>query len=256
MKQKQFTLIIAIMLLSFSLFAENNMGQGGSYDGAAMDTSSVTDMGDQALPVTLSSFTATYTDGLPKLNWVTQSESNNLGWNIYRSDDNEFSQATQLNDQYFAGAGNSAIPTYYDYYDEELLNFGNEYYYWLESISTSSESEFHGPISFLLSDEQPQDETPEITDVFGLYPNYPNPFNPSTTISFALATGGNCALEIYDVKGSKVNDLFSGQVNSKELKSLVWDGTDNNGKPVAAGIYFYKLTSGEFVQNRKMILMK
>jgi len=87
--------------------------------------------------------------------------------------------------------------------------------------------------------------------------NYPNPFNPSTTISFEISNEQNeqIKLEIYNLKGQKIKQLISDQLSAGQ-HSIVWNGTDDNDKPVSSGIYFYKLESGSTSQTKKMILMK
>ncbi len=84
--------------------------------------------------------------------------------------------------------------------------------------------------------------------------NYPNPFNPSTTISFELATenNDNTRIEIYNLKGQKVKE-FS---NLRNQTSVTWNGDDDNNQPVSSGIYFYKLKSSSYSSTRKMILLK
>jgi len=87
--------------------------------------------------------------------------------------------------------------------------------------------------------------------------NYPNPFNPSTTISFNLTTEftENTELLIYNLKGQKIKKL---EVRNLKIgiNNFVWDGSDQNNKPVSSGIYFYKLKSGEIEISRKMLLLK
>lgn len=85
--------------------------------------------------------------------------------------------------------------------------------------------------------------------------NYPNPFNPETTISFDMPANGKAKLDIYNVKGQLVKSLFNG-VASFGRTSLVWDSTDNGGKAVSSGIYFYRLTTENHSESRKMMLMK
>ena len=85
--------------------------------------------------------------------------------------------------------------------------------------------------------------------------NYPNPFNPTTTISFSIQNNRNLELSIYNIKGQKVKLLISDQLLAGQ-HSVVWDGRDDNNKPVGSGIYFYKLKAGDFQRVRKMILMK
>lgn len=85
--------------------------------------------------------------------------------------------------------------------------------------------------------------------------NYPNPFNPTTTINYSIAAEGNTELAVYNIKGQKVRTLIDENKESGHYK-VVWDGTDNNKKQVSSGIYFYKLTTGKKVLNKKMLLLK
>ncbi|MFO7895307.1 MAG: C25 family cysteine peptidase [Candidatus Cloacimonadales bacterium] len=93
---------------------------------------------------------------------------------------------------------------------------------------------------------------PLVTELQG---NYPNPFNPTTTIRYALSSVENVNLEIYNIKGQKVKTL----VNSEQeagYHSVTWSGANNHNKQVASGIYFYKFQAGSTVSMRKMIMMK
>ncbi len=88
-----------------------------------------------------------------------------------------------------------------------------------------------------------------------LYSAYPNPFNPSTTLGFNLKEGGDVSLDIYNQKGQKVQTLVQGSLNAGEHE-VVWNGTDDNGRKVSSGLYFYRLRSGKYSSTRKMIMMK
>ncbi|MEE9442394.1 MAG: FG-GAP-like repeat-containing protein [candidate division Zixibacteria bacterium] len=85
--------------------------------------------------------------------------------------------------------------------------------------------------------------------------NYPNPFNPSTTIGYNLVQGGHVKLEIFNISGQRIVSLVN-EEKEAGLHSVVWDGKDSSGRQVASGIYFYRLEAGEFSDTRKMILMK
>jgi hypothetical protein len=86
--------------------------------------------------------------------------------------------------------------------------------------------------------------------------NYPNPFNPETTISFFTAEDAkNSELVIYNLKGQEVKTLVNKVLPAGE-HSVVWDGKDDNNKPVSSGIYFYKLKASDFQKVKKMLLMK
>ncbi|MDD3535967.1 MAG: T9SS type A sorting domain-containing protein [Candidatus Cloacimonetes bacterium] len=88
-----------------------------------------------------------------------------------------------------------------------------------------------------------------------LNPNYPNPFNPETNISFDMPKAGAAKLEIYNVKGQLVKSLFDGTAQYGR-NSLVWNGMDNRGNKVPSGIYFYRLSTEGKSETRKMMLMK
>ncbi|MDD4232210.1 MAG: FlgD immunoglobulin-like domain containing protein, partial [Candidatus Cloacimonetes bacterium] len=85
--------------------------------------------------------------------------------------------------------------------------------------------------------------------------NYPNPFNPNTTIAFELARAQNVSLDIFNVKGQKVRNLRSGFMAAGN-HSIAWDATDDFGKALASGLYFYRLQSNQSTFTRKMLLMK
>ncbi len=88
-----------------------------------------------------------------------------------------------------------------------------------------------------------------------LYQNYPNPFNPNTTIQFDLADAGRVELQVFDARGKLVATLVSGE-QSAGRQLVDWDGTDNRGRQVSSGIYFYKLSTNDFTRTRKMVLLK
>ncbi len=94
---------------------------------------------------------------------------------------------------------------------------------------------------------------------FELYQNYPNPFNPSTKVRFQIPRGdrsefGLIELTIYNALGEVVKTLASGKMNPGSYV-YTWDGTDNSGKPVAGGVYFYRLRAGKYSAVRKMLLL-
>jgi hypothetical protein len=86
--------------------------------------------------------------------------------------------------------------------------------------------------------------------------NHPNPFNPSTEISFVLPQSAHCTIEVFNISGRKIKTLLNEPVAGEELTSVLWQGDDAQGKPVASGIYFYKMRAGKYTATKKMILMK
>ena len=100
------------------------------------------------------------------------------------------------------------------------------------------------------------DENLTIPTQFALHQNYPNPFNPSTQISFDIPAGSELvSLNIYNILGKKVSTLLNNVVNPGKHK-IEWNAKDNEGNPVASGIYFYELSSSSFTARKKMLLIR
>ncbi|MDD3235611.1 MAG: T9SS type A sorting domain-containing protein, partial [Candidatus Cloacimonetes bacterium] len=85
--------------------------------------------------------------------------------------------------------------------------------------------------------------------------NYPNPFNPSTTIQFSLKEKSQVNMDIYNISGQKVRSLVNSLMPSG-THNIHWNGQDNSGKAVSSGVYFVKMNSGKYTSTKKMILMK
>ncbi|MBU78482.1 MAG: hypothetical protein CMG28_03535 [Candidatus Marinimicrobia bacterium] len=94
-----------------------------------------------------------------------------------------------------------------------------------------------------------------IPETFALHANYPNPFNPSTTISYDLPEQAQVTLKVYDMLGKQIKTLVN-QSQDAGNRTAVWNGTDNLGRQVSAGVYLYQIQAGEFSQTRKMLLLK
>ena len=94
-----------------------------------------------------------------------------------------------------------------------------------------------------------------ISQEFIIYDNYPNPFNPSTNISYLISNGEYVSINIFDVNGGKVIELFN-NYRSAGIYSIDWNGQNERGVQVSAGVYLYSIEAGEFRQTKKMILLK
>jgi len=90
---------------------------------------------------------------------------------------------------------------------------------------------------------------------FSLNQNYPNPFNPSTTINFTISEAGSVQLKIYNIEGQLVKSLLNERKTAGEY-SVKWNGTNNSGNKISSGVYFYKLTSNNISETKRMILLK
>ena len=85
--------------------------------------------------------------------------------------------------------------------------------------------------------------------------NYPNPFNPTTTISFDLPKSGNVKLEIFNSKGQRVKTLLNEKINSGH-HSVIWNGKNMKNQNVVSGIYFYRISNQNYSETKKMMLLK
>jgi hypothetical protein len=94
-----------------------------------------------------------------------------------------------------------------------------------------------------------------VPTVFALSPNFPNPFNPATTIGYQLPVDSPTELVIYDVLGQKIRTLVD-DVRPAGAHRVQWHGDDDHGRSVAAGVYFYRLQAGDFRQVNKLLLLK
>ena len=90
---------------------------------------------------------------------------------------------------------------------------------------------------------------------YTLHQNYPNPFNPITSLRYDLPEQAQVTLTVYDLMGREVTKLVN-TTQEAGYRSVQWDATDMHGKPVSAGVYLYQIQAGEFVQTRKMVLLK
>jgi len=99
------------------------------------------------------------------------------------------------------------------------------------------------------------EESESHIESFALYPAYPNPFNPSTTIYYALSKGSRISLKIYNVVGERIKTLVD-DFQSPGEKSVVWDGRNDLGQIVGSGVYIYQLKSGNQIRTKKLTFLK
>jgi len=210
-----------------------------------------------SLPVELSSFTASVTVNGILLNWRTASETQNMGFEIYRSlnnPENWYCLASYKNSPALRGAGTTAQPREYHFHDQ-TAPAGGTFWYKLVDFEYSGKRTEHTPVSVTSSATQ-------LPQKYELVQNYPNPFNATTVISFrvkqlsgnAEGTPQNVRLVIYDVAGREVTKIVNGDYQPGNY-SVSWNGTDQAGNPVAAGMYFYQLQINNFKEIKKMILL-
>jgi len=137
----------------------------------------------------------------------------------------------------------------------ETLTFDGRYSYYITvkylNVDGSPSEIITFPFPWVANPDD--DVTPGLVN--NLANNYPNPFNPTTTIAFSLAKSGSTSLAIYNLKGQLVKRLINGELNAGN-HNVVWNGKDTNNRNVSSGMYFYRLESGNFRSTKKMLLMK
>jgi len=196
------------------------------------------------VPVELASFTVEAEPGRIVLSWTTQSETENLGFYIFRSE-SENGQREQLTTKMINGAINSQSRHKYTYEDENITE-NKTYYYWLADVSANGVMTFHGPKKVMAVSRPTR---------YALEQNYPNPFNPSTSIHFTLKDDGVVRINIYNVRGQLIRQLVDTQMRAGE-HVVEWDGRDQNGSLVPTGTYLYSMKVNGFSATHKMALTK
>ena len=214
------------------------------------------DTGQVTLPVILSTFTAQFLNNNAELYWVTESEVDNLGWNIYRNFSNNFNTAEKINNEFIAGHGTTTERSHYLYSDIILEpQAGNCFWYWVTSISYSGVMHISAPVSLTIPEVTPQHHEIEIPETFGLFQNSPNPFHPKieeTKIHFLLPSQEKLSLKIFNVKGQLVRNIYEGNLDKG---NFIWDGRDQNGEIVSDGIYLLTLIHSNQSEVKRLIII-
>ncbi|MBS4034508.1 MAG: T9SS type A sorting domain-containing protein [Ignavibacterium sp.] len=187
------------------------------------------------LPVELSSFTSKLINDKVQLNWQTATEVSNYGFNVERSvKDGEWSTIG-----FVEGYGNSNSPKSYSFSDKDLFAGGSEFRYRLKQIDTDGKFEYSDVVAVTVIPTQ-----------FELAQNYPNPFNPATTIRFSLPQSTQIKLNVYNLLGQQIATIAEG------LFEQGFHKVEFNASELPSGAYIYRIESANFVQVKKMVLIK
>jgi hypothetical protein len=173
------------------------------------------------------------------LSWNANSEPDLEGYNVYRSD---------LSGEPYTKLNYTTVldTTYYDYEGST-----EDFYCVTSVIKADAESRLSNEAFAQVS----ADNTLELINQT-LY-NYPNPFNPTTTICFTAENAKDAELIIYNLKGQRIKTFSNLQINKSPNQQITWNGTDENNQPVSSGIYFYKLINdGKILKTKKMLMIK
>ncbi len=200
------------------------------------------------LPVELTAFYATYANGATVF-WNTASETNLLGYNLYRSCNSSFSNALKLNSVIIPATG-GATGNNYHYYDSETV-LSDTLYYWLESISCNGFNQIFGPAVLIMPFTEP--ETPPLPPEQIEYLNaYPNPFGNSVYLELKISSPAPVTIKVYNIKGQLIrnNDYLYLETG---IHHLSWDGLDNKQRNTTSGIYLMVVKTQERTFMRKLL---
>ena len=195
------------------------------------------------LPVELTSFTAEATGSTVLIKWATATEINNRGFEIQRKAEGDYFTVG-----YVGGHGTATIPYNYAYSDKDVPS--GSYSYRLKQI------DYNGAFEY-----SPEIEVTVGAETFVLQENYPNPFNPSTIISYQIPIKSKVQLKVLDILGCEVATLVNAEQEAGSYK-VEFSAARNSIPPLSSGVYFYQLradpsaSSGTVVITRKMLLMK
>ncbi len=198
---------------------------------------------DNILPVELSAFSGKSLATGIRLNWTTQSETNNAGFVLLR---NGVEIASYENTAALKGQGTSSQVRGYSYTDADVV-LNATYAYQLVSVDYSGVRHSY-PLNVEITATEIADDNGQ-PNAYALEQNYPNPFNPATTISFTMPKAGAASLTVYDMLGRMVHQE---QLTAKEGQNSV----SFNGRSLTSGMYFYQLTAEGFSKTMKMMLVK
>jgi len=193
---------------------------------------------DAVIPVELTSFAASVNDFDVTLNWSTATETNNQGFEVQRSTDNQFTTIGFVD-----GFGTSTENHNYSYVDGSVQ--AGSYTYRLKQVDYDGTFEYSDVVEVEVL----------APDAYSLEQNYPNPFNPSTMIKFSLAADSKVSLTVFDVLGQEVTNLINGNL-AKGLHEINFNASNIN-----SGVYFYRIDATavdgtNFSSVKKMILTK
>ena len=190
------------------------------------------------VPVELISFTSSINNDDVTLNWQTSTETNNQGFQIKRRKTQDEKSEEWENIGFVNGSGTITEPQSYSFVNENLQL--GKYQYRLKQIDFDGSFEYSNIIEVNI----------DLPKTFALLNCFPNPFNPSTKIMYEIPQQSNVIIKVYDVLGNEVSTPVN-EMQSAGSYQIIFDASE-----LANGVYFYKLQADNFVETKKMILMK
>jgi len=223
MKTMKKILLIILLLINFESFAQSN----------------------STLPVQLVYFNATtLSNNQVLLQWGTATETNNYGYNLERS---EYQSNWEILG-FIPGNGNSFSPKNYEFVDSTITH-GGDYYYRLRQFDFDGAENISEIVSITIVIESVGDNPSELSD-FYLFNNYPNPFNPATTLQFFNPITQRFKIDVYNIQGEIVKSIIE-DILPKGINKFAFDLNQ-----LASGIYLIKLETKSNIYIQKIILLK
>jgi hypothetical protein len=194
---------------------------------------------DFPIPVELLNFNSSVTENTIRLNWSTVYESNNSGFEIERSGVTGQSSIDWMKVGNVSGNGTTSNLSNYSFTDRNLAT--GIYTYRLKQTDFNGNFEYFNLNNYV---------NIGIPAGYNLSQNYPNPFNPATSINYDLPAEGKVSLKIFDISGKEIMTLVN------EVKTAGYYSVNFNASALSSGVYFYTISANNFVQTKKMILVK
>jgi len=199
-----------------------------------------------SLMMEMTEFYAKVHFGVVELHWTTETETKNMGFNIFRSDAGK-QEFVKINESIIPCPGTTGKQNKYSFADK-TAEFGKTYMYKIQGVDSDGSTRFYTPLLVHINSQQ----TPEN---FELFQNFPNPFNPETTINYNLPSKEHVTLIVYNTLGEIVRELVHGDQQAGNY-TVTWDGLSDAGTQVSTGLYLYQFQAGGVTQVRKMTLTK
>jgi len=203
---------------------------------------------DASLPVTLSAFSAHWAEQSIVLEWITESEVDNLGFILERSETNKKTWhiiSSYKTHEEFVGHGNVSSSTEYTFTDSNVKS-DKQYWYRLSDVNTNRDVTLHAPVSIMIIDQ------PELSKMENAYPN---PFNPQTYIAYHLGQYENINISVYDLLGRRISTLLNRKQQAGNYH-IYWNGLNGQGMKVSSGAYIIRMQTESTTQIQKVLFMK
>ena len=245
---------VASDIPNFTLYDDEDLQEGGSAPSAPSLTSP-----SDSLAISLT-FENLYTDSVVFV-WESSADPDSDAV-MYRAKFGHivYSGETLLDTvKHDSTMAETSIVVFYEDFNEDLNDLGgdNSVLKWNVAAIAGSDTVLsdNGPRFVLVDGTSLSVDEEFIPTEFALHQNYPNPFNPVTTLNYGLPEQSMVVMTVYDLMGREVTPLVN-QVQKAGYHTIRWNGTDQSGQVVSAGLYIYRITAGDYSVARKMILLK